>query len=92
MIALLHVDRDGMGGRDKVVVLRGTFHGDLVRSLAHALERPRKALLILIVQEHVGMCSLRALGQLIFQFKAVADLVPALGRRDHDLRPGGFNR
>jgi hypothetical protein len=77
--ALLHVDGDALGGRDKVVVLRGTFHGDLVRPPAHALERPRKALLILIVQEQVGMCSLRALVNSYFRSKLSLTLSQSLG-------------
>ena len=76
-----------MGSRDKIVVLRGTFHGNLVHPLAQALKRPRKTLLILIVHVRMDMCSLGALGQLVLQLKAVADLVPVLGRRNHNLRP-----
>jgi hypothetical protein len=30
LLALLHIDGDGMGGRDKVVVLVGSFHRNLV--------------------------------------------------------------
>ena len=83
----MHFYGNGLAGRVEVVVLRGTSHGDLVRPSAQALKRPSKTPLILIVQEHVGMDSLGALGELILQLKAVADLVPVLGGRDHNLRP-----
>ena len=83
----LHFDGDGLAGSDEGVILRGARHGDLVRSFAQALERSSKTLLILIVHEHVGMDSLRALGQFVFQLKTVAELVPGFWRRNHDLRP-----
>ena len=87
LLALLHLNGDRIGGRDKIVVLRGTFHGDLVRPLAQALKLPFKTFLILIVHVRMDMRSLGALGQVVLQLKAVADLVPVLGRRDHHLRP-----
>src|SRR2546423_4414682 len=87
LLALLHVDVDGMVGRDKIVVLCGAFHGDLVRPLAQALKLPFKTLLILIVHVSMDMRSLGALGQVVLQLKAIADLVPVLGRRNHNLRP-----
>src|SRR5256885_9435163 len=87
LLALFHFDSDGMGGRDKIVVLRGTFHGDLVIPLAQALKLPFKTLLILIIHVHMDMRSLGALGQFVLQLKAVVDLFPVLGRRNHHLRP-----
>src|SRR5437870_5048686 len=87
LLALLHVNGDGMVGRDKIVVLRGTFHGDLVIPLAQALKLPFKTLLILIIHVHMDMRSLGALGQFVLQLKAVVDLFPVLGRRNHHLRP-----
>ena len=69
------------------MVLRGARHGDLVCPTAQPLERSAKPLLILVVHEDVGMSCLRTLSQLVFQLKAVADLVPGFGRRNHDLRP-----
>ena len=84
---LLHVDGDGLAGGDEGMVLRGAGHGDLVRPLAQALDHSLKTLLVLIVHKHMGMRSLRAFGQFILQLKAVADLVPGLGGRNHNLRP-----
>ncbi len=55
--ALFHFDSNGMGGRDKIVVLRGAFHGDPVIPLAQALKLARKTLLILTVHVHMGMRS-----------------------------------
>ena len=40
--ALLHFDGDRIGGRDKIVVLRGTFHSDLVQPLLRPLSSPLK--------------------------------------------------
>src|SRR4249919_3710262 len=85
--ALFHFDCNGMGGRDKIVVLRGTFQSDLVVPLAQALNLPFKTLLILIVHVRMDMRSLGALGQLVLQLKAVVDLFPVLGRGNHNLRP-----
>src|SRR5215475_11791495 len=75
---LFHFNDNRMSGRDKIMVLRGTSHGDLVISLAQALECPRKTLLILTVKVHVDMRSLRALCQLVLQVKAVINLFPVL--------------
>ena len=60
MAVLLHVDGDGLAGGDEGVILRGTGHGDLVRSLALAFKRPLKPLLILIVHVHVGIDQLES--------------------------------
>ena len=76
-----------MGGRDKIVVLRGTFQSDLVVPLAQALNLPIKTLLILIVHVRMDMRSLGALGQLVLQLKAVVDLFPVLGRRNYTFDP-----
>jgi hypothetical protein len=60
--ALLYVDVDGVGGHDKVMVLGGAGHGDLVRSLAQTLNLSGEALLILLVHIGMDMCRLRSLG------------------------------
>jgi hypothetical protein len=61
---LLHLNCEGMGCRDEIVVLCGTGHGDLVRAPAQTLEHALKPLLILFVHEYVSMRSLGALDQL----------------------------
>ena len=71
-----------MGGRDKIVVLCGAGHSDLVIPLAKPLEHPGETLLILTVQVHMGMRRLGAIGQLVLQLKTVVDLIPLLGRCD----------
>lgn len=40
--ALLHVDGDAMASRDRIVVLCGAGHSDLVCPLAQALKLPLK--------------------------------------------------
>ena len=41
-LALLHVDGDAMGGRDRIVILGGAGHSDLMRPLAQTLQLPEK--------------------------------------------------
>ena len=45
-LALLHVDGDGMGGRDACVILVGSFHSNLVLPLAETFNRSVKTPLI----------------------------------------------
>src|SRR5262245_49606549 len=69
------------------MILAGSFHGNLVLPSSEALTRSMKTPLVLIVHIDVDMSDLGLLGQLVFQLKAVTDLIPVLGRRNHNLRP-----
>ena len=69
------------------MILAGSFHGNLVLPSTQAIKRSVKTPLIFIVHEHVDMSDLLILGDLVFQLKAVADLIPVLGRRYRNLLP-----